>query len=392
MTALSRLVVPGLLLLTACGPGEEPVDPEALFQPGSDPVGYTVFEVEHDVPGQDDPRTVTAHVWYPAVDGGEGLATYEVAAIVSVPSDNALVDPAPADGGPYPVVVYSHGSGGEGQLGVPYGEHLASHGYVVIAPDHKGNTASDAVGGTSDGLLRISVNRPLDVSASLTAAADAVAGLDVDPETALVFGHSFGGYTTLAIGGAAYDLAALDAACPEGGPDPDGSCELLAESDVRAALESGFGDDRFDALVPQAPALFSLQASSFDGVQAPTLLQSGRRDQTTPHETQAVPTWEGLDHPGDVWNDLLDGGHYSFVTICEDVPRSTLNLFIDGIDDDGCGDDFTPVPEAVSLLSAYLHAFAEIHLRGETAWEPVLKGEPLRDFVDVTARTTVAEE
>ncbi|MEM8962108.1 MAG: hypothetical protein AAGD38_11565 [Acidobacteriota bacterium] len=42
----------------------------------------------------------------------------------------------PEDGGPFPVVVFSHGAGGSGDCCKPLVERWASHGYVVVAPTH----------------------------------------------------------------------------------------------------------------------------------------------------------------------------------------------------------------------------------------------------------------
>jgi predicted dienelactone hydrolase len=42
----------------------------------------------------------------------------------------------PLDGGPYPLVVFSHGMGGSKDVGAPLMEYWASHGYVVICPTH----------------------------------------------------------------------------------------------------------------------------------------------------------------------------------------------------------------------------------------------------------------
>ena len=39
--------------------------------------------------------------------------------------------------------MHSHGNGGEGLLAYPYGELMASHGWILVAPNHTGNTAFD---------------------------------------------------------------------------------------------------------------------------------------------------------------------------------------------------------------------------------------------------------
>ena len=50
--------------------------------------------------------------------------------------------------GPFPLVVYSHGSGGLRFIASDYTEAIASHGYIVAAPDHTGNTALERLSNT----------------------------------------------------------------------------------------------------------------------------------------------------------------------------------------------------------------------------------------------------
>jgi len=358
-----------LFPLVACGS----VEPEALFEPGEHDVGYQRIEVTYTTVGQQDDRVIPVDVWYPAARDGEARATYEVAGIVSIESEAAWDAPTPDVSGAAPLAVYSHGSGGQGLLGYPYGEHLASHGWVVVAPDHVGNTSIDATAGTSDDFVRIALNRPLDIRATLDRAqAGLLDGMQVDADNALLVGHSFGGYTTLSLGGMVQDVDALLATC-QGAEEDDPDCLELANADVEAAFRAGFADDRVVALVPQAPALVSTAVpDSLADIDVPVLLQSGERDQSTTHAEQAVPLWEGLNGEQDVWVNVPDGGHYTFVTICDDLEPGLLNLFISGIDEDGCGESFLPVSEAVPRLTATLHAFGNAHVLGEKGWDEAL--------------------
>ena len=78
---------------------------------------------------------------------------------------NSTID-APIDGeaGPFPVVVMSHGDAGSRYNMETVCEHLAANGYIVIAPEHTGNSpysmigrdpALGAGGGTGEQLLRL---------------------------------------------------------------------------------------------------------------------------------------------------------------------------------------------------------------------------------------------
>jgi len=357
---------------------------EDLFSRGDYEVGFRETELTYDPVGEDDTRSLAVRVWYPAAPDGEEPAVYSVAGIVSLPTSGALVEPAPAEGGPFPLAVYSHGSGGEGLLAYPYAELFASHGWVVVAPNHTGNTALDGFTGMFDPFASIASNRPADITALIDwVASDLsadVAGLAARTDEVFLFGHSFGGYTTFADGGVDLDVSSLEEGCTE----PD--CSIYAEPEVSAHL-ADLGDPRIVAIAPQAPALVpNFADGELAALEIPTMLQSGRRDMTTTNATQSKPAWAGLDHPDDMWVELPDGGHLSFISACDDIAQGFLDQFQPNNQDDGCGPDFTPVSQTVPALAAYLLGFARLHVLSEEAWRPILTGEPLDPAVVVTTR------
>ena len=73
-----------------------------------------------------------------------------------------------ADGGPYPLALYSHGSSGQRFVASGNAELLASHGFVVAAPDHTGNTAFDAFLNTTAPQDQLAVDRPTDAEFVIT--------------------------------------------------------------------------------------------------------------------------------------------------------------------------------------------------------------------------------
>jgi predicted dienelactone hydrolase len=361
---------------------------EPLFEPGSYEVGYRELSVTYDPPGDIAERALPLKVWYPAApDSGAEPASYAVGGIVEIQPELALDAPPASDDGPFPVVIYSHGSGGEGLLAYPYGELFASWGWVVAAPNHVGNTALDALGNSSVSFAANMLNRVTDISAVLDAldsglSDEAVDGLS-DMENVFLFGHSFGAYTTLAVGGADIDFDTLEAGCASYG---DESCEFLAQAEVEQAFRDGFGDSRVDAIGPQAPALVPLFADGeLAAIEVPTMLQTGRIDQTTTQEGQAVPAWNGLDHTDDIWVEMPRGAHFTFITICTDLSPDTLDLFRPDATSDGCGEDFIDTTIAVPTLRAYLLGFAELHVLGDTQWSAVVD-QDLVDGFEVSAR------
>lgn len=368
------------------GPVDMATEPELadeLFAPGPFAAGYQErLEVTYTPVGGTGERTVPLSVWYPADPGSAEVVTYQVAGLSSVQVAGTSLDAPPVAEGNFPVAVYSHGSGGLALVGYPYGELLASHGWIVVAPDHVGNTATDGLLGRLDSFVRIALHRPQDVSAALDwlegGAADA--GLDgaADLDNVLAFGHSFGGYTTFAVAGAAIDGDALAADC-----DARGDCDEYTP-EVVAAFNAGLGDPRVDAIVPQAPAVVTAFAEgALSGLSQPVMLQTGRLDATTTQEGQAVPFWAGLGRDDDVWVEMPTGAHFTFLTICSDLDTPTLNLFQPDATMDGCNAEgemtFLPDAEAVPVLAAYLLAYARLHVLGEEALREVVEGPALDD-------------
>ncbi len=345
-------------------------------------VGYRQVDVTYRPATSDEDRTLPVEVWYPAEAGGEA-AEYAVGGLIAIDSPVATTgDPADPGDAPFPVAVYSHGNGGVGLVGYPIGEYLASRGWIALAPDHVGNTALELLSGGGDPFLKSVIERPQDISAVVDwiedPGDDPLAGLG-DTSQVLLVGHSFGGYTTFAVGGARPSATELDPGCPN--PE-DENCAIFEDPDVQVLLDTGFADPRIAALVPQAPAVRAFDPAELTAVALPVMLQSGGRDITTPPETSSIPTWDAIDGEDDVWVDMPDGGHVTFLSICDDLEDALVKTFQPSAFEDGCGEDFIPVSEALPALNAYLGLFADAHVLGDDAARIVLEtAAPPQGFV-----------
>jgi len=212
----ARLLVAALpalflaLQLAACGdsnslPAVAVADPAA---PGPYPVGVSRVILFDAARG----RTLQTEVWYPADESARGLppapAQSYLPPELAFLADNATIqlvavrDVPIASGGPFPLVAFSHGSGGIRFQNPFQCEHLASHGYVVAAPDHQGNTYFDG----SESIPALRIDRPLDIRFVF----DEMTRLSQDPSSAFagwvdlsrpfgVTGHSFGAYTSVEV-------------------------------------------------------------------------------------------------------------------------------------------------------------------------------------------------
>jgi predicted dienelactone hydrolase len=359
---------------------------DELFEQGPYEVGYREIAITYSAAASMEERELVLRVWYPAQDdSGADPARYSLAGVIDLESPHALDEPPVTEDEDLPLVVYSHGNGGEGLLAYPYGELMASHGWVLVAPNHTGNTAFDFLLGSADPFARAALDRPYDISAIIDEFEMGLSGDDLegkaDTSNVFLFGHSFGGYTSFTAGGTDVDFDTLDAEC-DGVTSDD--CDVLADPDVEAVYRGGFGDPRIVAIAPQAPAIIAISEDELAALEVPTMLMSGRLDQTTTQEESAEPAWAGIDNPDDLWVEMPMGAHYSFITICHDLEPDVLDLFRPDAGEDGCGEGFIDTEEAIPVLAAYVLGFGRRHVLGQTEWDPILTGPPLGnegDFV-----------
>jgi dienelactone hydrolase len=185
------------------------------FARGNLPVGVRTFQWSD--PARND-RPLAIETWYPASEAhrGQDLAestrdSYELIPGFPPGWQEAVRDAAPR-AGTFPLVVFSHGYGAHRRQSSFFCTHLASHGYVVAAMDHTGNTVFEIVQlmmaaqmGTLPPidpvaeLAEFIPGRPADVSFVIDRLlAGAAEGLPaIDAARIGMSGHSFGGWTTL---------------------------------------------------------------------------------------------------------------------------------------------------------------------------------------------------
>jgi predicted dienelactone hydrolase len=132
-------------------------------------------------------------VWYPTNVSTPFNTAYD--AVVDAPLD--------ATTGPYPVLLFSHGSCGTPTQSTFLTALLATYGFIVIAPPHPGNTINDFPNCGSPANQAASLQeRPQDMLFVLdqmllenTTAGSPFFGA-LDPTRIGMSGHSFGGLTT----------------------------------------------------------------------------------------------------------------------------------------------------------------------------------------------------
>lgn len=197
---------------------QEQYDP---IEPGPFAVGVRTFEVRD----ADRARAFPCELWYPA----GGLLPGEPAGRQAEPIEERG---APAAAGLHPLVIFSHFSGGGRRTATYLTTHLASHGYVVAAPDHSeviapelGPSPDEDPADRARRIDAIIASRVPDVRVVLSALTGpdrpaAVGGIGLSPELIAVAGHSFGGWTALAAPEQEPRVRAVVALAPGGSSRP----------------------------------------------------------------------------------------------------------------------------------------------------------------------------
>jgi len=254
------------------------------------------------------PRPLATIIWYPAAPGAK-LKAPDLGApelqqfFVSYP----LAEDAALSGKQkkYPLVVLSHGNTSSALSLDWFGYYLASHGYVVAAVNHHGNTSAEAGGPIPQG-FGAQWERPKDLSVLIDRMlGDPVFGPHIDADRIVAAGHSSGGATVLELAGAIFDPDQIQAFCKNHKVD-DPNCNLppviqtqlsqfeaLKKTDavVQASVKRShlpYSDPRVKAVFAMAPALgVGDTDASLKSIRIPVYIVAGRADNITPPATNA---------------------------------------------------------------------------------------------------------
>ncbi len=259
-------------------------------------VGHRARELKYTPPGNTGPRTITVDLWYPSLDA-EG----EPAKYISIFTDRDVFEGAslspPSNGKDFPVHVYSHGSSGYAAASPELAHYFASHGWLFVAPNHLGNTLGSPEG--KDRPITIYYQRASDVSATIDMLTTEFAG-KARTSHVILSGHSFGGYTGWTLGGATFDVAAIQAKC-DGGAFTKG-----CRPDDIEVFKKGVADPRIAAVIPMAGGNLDF-FSDFDAPKKPYLVMSGSEDSAS-----GQPIYDKVTTLDLTWLEFMGGCHQLF--------------------------------------------------------------------------------
>ncbi|EDX83902.1 conserved hypothetical protein [Synechococcus sp. PCC 7335] len=244
----------------------------------------------------------------------------------TIPTDLYL----PVDAPPAPVIIFSHGLAGDRKGFLNVSRHLASHGYAVAALDHPGSNRAQLDAVLSGNEREIATpgefrDRPLDVSFLLDELTQLNSGdrgfvgqLNLDQIG--IVGHSFGGYTALALAGARLNHDTLAANCASddfifNAANPSMLLQCTALLDP-AQFSAELKDGRIKAVIALNPVTSSLFGrSGFAQIDIPSLIVSGSNDPVAPALLEQIRPFTWLSQSPDApahFLALIRGGSHLY--------------------------------------------------------------------------------
>jgi predicted dienelactone hydrolase len=264
-------------------------------------------------------RLVQALVWYPSTTSGR----------IEYVGDNAVFkgtvanrDAVP-DGKKHPLIIFSHGSGGNAAgLGWIAGR-LAAEGYVVIAANHQGSTSGDSTPETNVKIWQ----PPQDMSAMLDAiSASPALQRIVDTNTTTAIGFSMGGHTVLALAGVTAKVDAFAQFCDDHRDSPNciwfdrGNGLIKGHVDLHKLdplqFEQNLSDKRVSRVIAIDPGVApALNSESLTAISVPTLLVNLGQGEAIPLGVRADKIAQTI--PNARYETIAGANHFSFLSECK---------------------------------------------------------------------------
>ncbi|BAY32251.1 hypothetical protein NIES2107_41390 [Nostoc carneum NIES-2107] len=274
---------------------------------------------------------------------------------------------------PAPLIVISHGVASDRFAFVYLAEHLASYGFAVAVLEHPGSNAErfqlyfSGLAGPPE--AQEFINRPLDVKFVLDQLqqrdkSDRNLQGKINFQQIGAIGHSFGGYTVLALGGGKLNFEQLRRDCA-----PNRTLNVSVFLQCRAyelpAQNYPLQDERIKAVLAVNPIDSSvLGETGINQIKLPTMLVAGTQDIFAPPVSEQIYPFTWLPNPDKYLVVIENATHFSAIA----EPTAENNVL--------------PVPEALlgpnrapaySYIKALSVAFFDTHLLNRQEYRPYLQ-------------------
>ncbi len=261
-------------------------------------------------------RPLQLAVWYPATT----TASPVLIADDEVFTGALAVPGAPPAGGEHPLVVVSHGYGGNWRNQAWLASALAHQGYIVAAVNHPGTTSKDRRPAAAAQLWQ----RPADLSRAIDAvlAQPTRYGAVANHQIAAV-GHSLGGWTVMEIAGARFDPDLFNRDCAE---HPKlGGCIVYQRMNPagtpagKAQLAADLSDKRVTAVVSLDLGLSrGMTDASLAVLPVPVLvIAGGAPSEDMPADVESADLVKRLPTASTRYVEISDATHFSFMMGCK---------------------------------------------------------------------------
>ena len=223
---------------------------------------------------------------------------------------------SPMTGGLAPVIVISHGLGSDRQTFAYLAAHLASYGFAVAVPEHPGSNAQQLqalINGFANEVTAPAelTDRPLDIKFLLDELKRSF-GRRLNLQQVGVIGQSFGGYTALALAGAAINFEQLQKDCDPSNDSLNLSLLLQCRALALPASQYQLQDERIKAAIainPVGSTIFG--ESQISKIQVPLMLVAGSDDTVAPALAEQIQPFTWLTTPNKYLVLLKGGTHFS---------------------------------------------------------------------------------
>lgn len=285
-----------------------------------------------------------------------------------------------------PVVVISHGLGSDRTSFAYLAQHLASHGFAVLVPEHPGSNRGQIeslLAGVASEVAEPTefVDRPLDITYLLNYL-EQQARTNPDYQALNlkqvgVIGQSFGGYTALALAGAPINFKELDRNCRD--LENTFNLSLLLQCraqqlEAQPPLKTDFRDPRIAAAIALNPITSAiLGQDSMSKITIPTLVLAGSADTVAPALFEQVQPFTWLTMDDKYLVQLISGTHFS--VIGEIGSGSEAVAFPPEV--------IGPSPEvAQRYTKALALAFLQVYIANQSDYRPYLSASYARSLTE----------